>query len=227
MTEIILITSIIVCLLYIIAEKFAHARQSGHLADILYGPGRLRTLNLKYLTGISMFSIPLLQWFFGGYPTNIFLEITMDKSGIIIWTLAMFLSIFSVSNASRNRIQTDEQNNNLTKHPSFHWTGTLILRTLFLLLYEIFMRGVFLFAAIELLGIPMAIILNVFIYFIMHIYSDRKTLIGTIPFGLLVCWLSIRMNSIWPAALLHIGMGILYEILLLNHFQKTLKPVAR
>jgi hypothetical protein len=227
MPETILITSIFVCLIYIIAEKYAHDRQSGHLDNILNGNGSLWILNIKYLIGIILFTIPLLQWIYWGNSTNIFSGIKLNISGIVIWILAMLLSIFSVIKASRNQIKTLATNKFAINHTSQDWTGTLLLRTFFLLMYEIFMRGVFLFASIELLDIPLAVLLNVSVYFIMHIYSNRKTLLGTIPFGLVLCWLSIQLNSVWPVALLHVSMAILYEIRLLSHLQKTFKPVAK
>jgi membrane protease YdiL (CAAX protease family) len=86
-----------------------------------------------------------------------------------------------------------------------------IIRVLFLFVYELWFRGFLLFDTISWIGMPEAVALNVFLYVLLHIFNSKKEMLACIPFGTLVCFLSISFNAAWPAIILHIGFSLVYE----------------
>jgi len=100
----------------------------------------------------------------------------------------------------------------------------IFLRILFLVAYEFFFRGVLLFDIALLTGIGISILINIVLYVIIHLFDDQQTIIGTVPFGIVLCWLSWRTQSIWPAVILHLVLSLTYEIkVFVQAFQSTQK----
>ena len=102
----------------------------------------------------------------------------------------------------------------------------VIVRFIFLCVYEIFFRGFLLTDSSNQLGIPLAIAINVSLYTLIHIFSGRKEIIGCIPFGLALCAVSILFKVAWPAIVLHLALSFTYEVSSLNSINKSLKPVV-
>jgi membrane protease YdiL (CAAX protease family) len=75
-----------------------------------------------------------------------------------------------------------------------------------------FFRGFLLFGSIAVMGIPLAVSLNVLLYVLLHLFNSKKEMLACIPFGLLLCWLSVLFNAAWPAMILHACFSLLYEI---------------
>jgi membrane protease YdiL (CAAX protease family) len=98
-----------------------------------------------------------------------------------------------------------------------------IIRALFLLAYELWFRGFLLFDSISWVGAPLAVVANTFLYVLVHIFNSKKEMCACIPFGILVCVLSILFDAVWPAIILHIGFSLVYELniyrLNLNNFK--------
>lgn len=101
-----------------------------------------------------------------------------------------------------------------------------IIRALFLFVYELWFRGFLLFDSISWAGIPAAVSLNVFLYVLIHIFNSKKEMFACIPFGILVCFLSILFNAVWPAIILHIGFSLVYELNIYRSYFYTFK-IAR
>jgi membrane protease YdiL (CAAX protease family) len=102
----------------------------------------------------------------------------------------------------------------------------IIVRFIFLCVYEVFFRGFLLNDSINQLGIPLAITINIALYVLIHIFSGRKEIIGSIPFGLVLCAVSILFNAVWPAIVLHLALSFTYEISSLKRIKQSLKPVV-
>lgn len=102
----------------------------------------------------------------------------------------------------------------------------LLLRIIFLFSYELYFRGYLLKDTMEWLPATHAIILNIMLYTLIHLFSDRKEIIACIPFGLIMCSLCLWTGAAWPAILMHICLGITHEGVLLLYNFKQLKPVT-
>ena len=98
-----------------------------------------------------------------------------------------------------------------------------LLRIGFVVIYEWFFRGLLLLSLSEWLGINWSIVINVFLYAMLHSHKSKKELFGCVPFGLLVCVFTVWWQSIWPAIIFHVQLVIVNEWPLLQKsisFQK-------
>jgi membrane protease YdiL (CAAX protease family) len=77
--------------------------------------------------------------------------------------------------------------------------------------YEWIMRGMLLYGSVEWIGVPAAVALNCVIYAVIHVHKGWEQVVGALPFGLLLCWVTLYANSIWPAYLLHLTLSLSME----------------
>lgn len=85
------------------------------------------------------------------------------------------------------------------------------LRLVFLISYECFFRGSLLFSVSVFAGATWSIVINIFLYTLMHIHKDKKEILGCIPFGLLLCLFTVWWQSLWPAVIFHSQIAIIHE----------------
>lgn len=85
------------------------------------------------------------------------------------------------------------------------------LRTCFLFSYEWFFRGFLLIGVSEWLGTSWSVVINLFLYTILHHYKDKREIVGCLPFGLLLCGFTLWWHSIWPAVIFHLEVAIVNE----------------
>lgn len=69
--------------------------------------------------------------------------------------------------------------------------------------YEFLFRGLFFSAWLDAFGPVTAIAANVLVYSLFHIPNGPKEAIGAIPFGIILCLLTLQSGSFVPALLLH------------------------
>jgi membrane protease YdiL (CAAX protease family) len=95
-----------------------------------------------------------------------------------------------------------------------------IVRILFICAYETWFRGCLLNDCIIIFGKPLAIIINVGLYMILHLVNGKDEALACIPFGCLLCGISIWQNAAWPAMAIHLALTIPCEI---SYIQKLKK----
>ena len=101
---------------------------------------------------------------------------------------------------------------NIKKYPQIRvkeWDmGLVLVNTLswaaYLLAYEYLFRGFLLFACESTLGVWPAIAINTAIYAFVHIPKGIKETLGAIPFGILLCIITLNTGTIWVAFFAHI-----------------------
>jgi len=99
----------------------------------------------------------------------------------------------------------------LSQEPASRIASYTLLRTLFVLIYEWFFRGLLLLNFSAWLGINWAIVINVLLYAMLHAPKSKKEMLGCIPLGLLLCVFTIWWQSIWPAIIFHTQLLIINE----------------
>lgn len=119
--------------------------------------------------------------------------------------LALIISILTVNyfNASRE--------NNLDMYPQIRkrqWSVSLVIGSsmtwlVYLFAYEFLFRGILLFTSLTALTEMTSITLNVSIYTLFHIPKGMKETLASIPFGIILCLVTIEAGSFWIAFLLH------------------------
>lgn len=89
------------------------------------------------------------------------------------------------------------------------WTGGLLFAesiswALYLLGYEALFRGVLLFGLAQSTGQVAAITISVILYSLAHLPKGKTETLAAIPFGIILCILTLHSGSIWIAFLVHL-----------------------
>ncbi len=108
---------------------------------------------------------------------------------------------------------------NLALYPQIrikNWTpGILALSGIswmvFLIGYEFLFRGFLLYASLDVMTPWAAIGLNCTIYAFAHFYKGPGEAFGAIPFGILLCYLTLYTGNIWTAVAIHLLMALSNE----------------
>lgn len=94
-----------------------------------------------------------------------------------------------------------------------YWYTFCVSTTLYMIFYEIVMRGYVLGYLLGKLPVVAAVGVNVLIYALMHLYKDRREALMSIPLGIGLCYLTIYSGSVWPAVWFHTLMALIFELL--------------
>ncbi len=108
---------------------------------------------------------------------------------------------------------------NLKVYPQIrknNWNVSLLIVSalswmLYLLGYEIMMRGFLLFTILPITGIWIAIAINTIVYALIHIPKGFKEMAGAVPMGIVLCMLTLHTGTIWIAFWLHCIMALSNE----------------
>jgi membrane protease YdiL (CAAX protease family) len=177
----------------------------------------LTLLNLKHLIGIVLFGF--LFYFIVPDLRYLIYNIEFPRLQILLPFL-LVISILAYLSYAAN--QKDEKKNREASHYNFyHALQYLFIRFTFLFFYEFFFRGVLFFSFLDSFGVLLAIVFSTMLYVIIHFFDSKKELIGTVPFGIVLCLFTYFTNSIWYAFLIHLTLSAVYEISIF--FSKTNK----
>lgn len=205
------------CNLYI-SGKQQH-RLSQQLISGTFGPGFIQ----GQIPGMLILGISLL------IPTpyltiNEITAIPQFTQGLLLtWIMLIIASAGTglISAKKILRINTQE----LPAYDPEHAWSYLLTRIVFLGIYEVFFRGILLLGTLQFTNLFNALLINLLLYFLVHIRDSKAELIGTIPFGLALCLITGYSLSVWPAIVLHLVLSLTHEGYLLYHL--TLKPIKK
>jgi membrane protease YdiL (CAAX protease family) len=170
------------------------------------GRADMGTLNYLHLILISLMLVTSciirLDFFLLQFPDEISIE-----------QLAAFLMVFGVISFLPWKKFGGEvtMGQCLSRKPTSHIALYTFLRTVFIVMYEWFFRGLVLLGFSAWLGITWAIVINVILYAMLHAHKSRKEMLGCVPFGILVCVFTMWWHSIWPAIIFHMQLVIINE----------------
>lgn len=82
---------------------------------------------------------------------------------------------------------------------------------LFLVAYEFLFRGFLLYASLDIMDPAKAVFLNTVLYALAHFYKGPREIVGTLPAGILFCYLTLLTGNIWSAVVLHSVMALSNE----------------
>lgn len=93
------------------------------------------------------------------------------------------------------------------------WTQKLLLNSslswaLYLLGYELLFRGLLLFACVWYMDPAYAIVINLALYSLAHIPKGQAETFGAIPFGIIVCGVSLWTGSFFVAFVVHVCLAL-------------------
>jgi membrane protease YdiL (CAAX protease family) len=154
---------------------------------------------------------------------NIAVELVFGKVQPSSFQLFLFFSL-SISAILIGYSQAKKLNIN---HPFFQPSPNLTLfstyfciRILFLISYEIWFRGYFLQELIIIFPLTIALAINTFLYALIHIFSGRREALSSIGFGLLLCYMVLSFQAVWPAIIIHLSLSLGYEMGFYLRFSK-------
>jgi len=175
----------------------------------------IRKILLHRLAGTVLFGlIPVLVILFVfRRPVSIYGSTTEYLAESIIWWIPFAILVVVVNYfAARNK-------NHLAQYPQIRvnqWNSGLIILSAtswitYLAGYEFMFRGFLLFSCLEFFGYWPAIIINIILYGLVHLPKGSRETIGSIFFGFILSYLSIRLGSFWFAFLVHITLALSNE----------------
>lgn len=147
-----------------------------------------------------------------------FLPFSMSEYGLsfqntgasMLWILALAAVIFPLN------INAAKRPENLAYYPMMRvekWSSKLLiinsLATIsYLFSYELLFRGILLTACVAGLGVWPAIAINMALYSTTHLPKGPAETIGAIPFGLLMCYITLTVGTIWVAVVIHVILSL-------------------
>ncbi|MEK6477005.1 type II CAAX endopeptidase family protein [Catalinimonas sp. 4WD22] len=137
----------------------------------------------------------------------------------MLWICGLSCIIFPLNISAAKRPQ------NLSMYPMIRakvWDSKLIvinaLATIsYLFAYELLFRGILLTACVYSLGVWPAIVINVALYSAVHLPKGPAETIGALPFGLLICYITLTTGTIWVAVMIHIILSLSNDYLALYY----------
>ena len=97
----------------------------------------------------------------------------------------------------------------------------------YLFAYELLFRGILLMVCVQVLGVWPAIAINVALYSAVHLPKGPPETIGAIPFGILICYITLTTGTIWVAVVVHVILSLSNDYLSVYyhpHMRYTSKP---
>lgn len=183
---------------------------------------RLTTLESSFASAVSQRITGFV--FLGFIPMVLFVhiqDISLQKYGINLHNLEdslIWIGIFAPVIILVNYFIAGK-GTNLQKYPQIRlktWSAqSLIINfstwVIYLFAYEAFFRGLLLFSFYYTFGIKTAIIVNIILYALAHLPKGNREIIGSVPFGLVLCLITLSTESFFAAFLIHGIMAISYE----------------
>lgn len=88
----------------------------------------------------------------------------------------------------------------------------IIFWMLYLLGYELALRGMLFFATVYEFGLWPAILINCLIYAIIHIFKGYKEAYGAFFLGIIFCLITYYTSSIWIAYIIHVLIAVINDL---------------
>ena len=203
--------------LFFIAVTTGAKSGSGQLKDVLSGKGEAGILFSRLMAGIFFLGIGAIVLF-----ERRELDLQLISPGwnghYMVWILAAVAIIVGIYSALKKPVT----NNSLHSFPLHLPLSFVLIRTLFLMVYELFFRGIMLVIMMEDMGVVMAIIFNLIFYVLVH-WFDKQERYGSLIMGLILCGVTIYYYSIWPAVIIHLSLALGHEITLLIKNKSLIK----
>ena len=205
--------------LFLLAIVVGHKSGSGQLKDVLAGRGEPDTLMSRLIAGIFFLGIGGSVLFAKRNIDSKIIDLSLNDYDLLVWILMALAIILGSLTAFKKITVTNNFNHSL---PRSFPLSFLLIRTLFLIVYEFFFRCAVLFIMIEDIGVLAAIIANLVLYVAVH-WFDKKERYGSLLMGVALCCLTIYYNSIWPAIIIHLSLALSHEITLLINNKSLIK----
>jgi membrane protease YdiL (CAAX protease family) len=200
-----IISTAVAYLVLVFQYKLSADRGAKDVTEVLTGTKSLLLLNKRTIQTLPLMVLSVVFYSFSNQ--NKFLQPRWNETPVV----AVMLFLCSLISVFNGRYCCYLVKARVTKKES---GGYFSLRIPSLIIYEIFFRAVLLGIFLQLFAKPVAIALNVALYGLAHGFGSRKEFVGSFPFGVLLCFVTILSQSAYPAVLLHLSLALPYESIL-------------
>ncbi len=179
---------------------------------------RSQLINTYLLRKISGF---VLLGLIPAVVAGVFFKFTPAEAGLIfgesagLWPWIAGASVFFVTlnvfNSKNAELRATYPELRLME---WNWSALMVAAggwVLYLTAYEYLFRGLLLTSCLEAFGLWPAVTVNLALYAALHLPKGMKEAIAAIPFGALICYLTIESHSILPAIFIHALQAISAE----------------
>ena len=205
--------------LFFLAISTTHKSGGGQLKDILTGKGEPGILFTRLISGIFFLGLSTAAVSSKRNVANEIFTPVWCEYHIPVWVLIAAAIVTGTLSASKEIFPAENSNHSL---PLWFPPSFILVRTLFLIVYEFFFRGVMLFVMIEDIGLLTAVIVNLILYVLIH-WFDKRERYGSVIMGIILCGVSIYCQSVWPAILIHLSLALSHELFLLINNKSLIK----
>lgn len=168
-------------------------------------------LLVLHVMGIFLFGI-IPEFTQHPVPTKFFQPVDLSLLSTWVSILLIISTVFVSLRIADKKFSGFTPNWDYTSAPKKSYLFLyFVLRIAFIFFYETWFRGYLLNDSVAWLGVFWAVAINVILYSILHIVNGREEALGTIPFGMLLCILTIWQGALWPAIFIHLALSIPYE----------------
>ncbi len=209
--------------LFFLAVYCTERSGSGNLKNIFHGKGETTALLMRQVAGIFYLGTCAVHLFMLRPLNPALFQWPAAEQSNSYWLIitALALAIGGL-NGSGKRYPVNRK-------PVHILPGQVILflfiRILFLVVYEIFFRGVVLFVMIADFGIIVAILANTTLYVLIH-WFNRTERNGSLVMGIVLCSLTLYYQSVWPAITIHIALALSNDTGLIIRNRIFIKPIS-
>ena len=179
-----------------------------------------RFLRLKLL-GFMLFGIiPFVLFYLLFVPDHYFVEpisSTWQIPDFLLAALPALIILLNFFAAGKKDFYDRFPQMRITEWGIPHLLISIMGWGIYLLGYEYLFRGLFLSAWLEAFGPVTAIVANVLVYSLFHIPNGKNEAIGAIPFGIVLCLLTLQSGTFVPALLLHWVLSVSAEMFSVYH----------
>jgi hypothetical protein len=168
--------------------------------------------NLLYrfvlVIGFCIIPVVLLYAFTGRSLDDYGVRFDFDwaHAGVIAGLSAVLVGLIAV-NPGRSKLTSFYPHMRIENWTPGHVVVNVLSWAAYLFAYELMFRG-FILTTLMPFGVVAAVAVNIALYVAVHIPKGLSEAVGAIPFGLVVCYLTISYGTIWAAFFLHLALAL-------------------
>ena len=125
----------------------------------------------------------------------------------VIGGLSIFLVVLIAINPGRSKLTGYYPHMRIRAWSFGHVAINVLSWAGYLFAYELMFRG-YMLSVLMPAGVVAAVAVNIAIYVAVHVPKGVSEAIGAVPFGLVVCYLTLTYGTIWAAFFLHLALAL-------------------
>tara|TARA_B110000977_G_scaffold115187_1_gene148917 strand:- start:127 stop:828 length:702 start_codon:yes stop_codon:yes gene_type:complete len=157
----------------------------------------------RVIAFVCMANMPIayINYFDIDFWTIRFIWTNTDTISTIV--LALILVPLGAINAKGNEHLNVYPEVRMKEWNAIEYFSNILSWGIYLLAYEFLFRGVLFLGMLLFIDLYPAIILNTLLYALAHLHKGKKETLGSIPLGIVLCFITFKTQTIWTAFAVH------------------------